>query len=101
MATMGGTKRARGGATALDVMQSSRKLRCVLLACAAMTQYLLAREEMLEDMRTPMIVGEAEAAADEHDLAVGYAHSLLMMQWALLLSAARPLAKKGLRRRSC
>ena len=46
MATMGGTKRARGGATALDVMQSSRKLRCVLLACAAMTQYLLAREEI-------------------------------------------------------
>ena len=90
-------RRKRERANAQEAMQSSRKLRLICLASAAMSGYMQVRELLHNELQNPLDVSAEETAHDEElfDFAFGANHMLLMAQYALLLSAAKPYFNPG------
>ena len=90
-------RRKRERANVLETQESSRKLRLICLSSAAMSGYLHVRELLEDELQNPLDLLAEEAAHDEElfDFAFGHNHKLLMAQFALLLSAAKPYFKPG------
>ena len=94
-------RRKHERANAQDAIQSSRKLRLICLASAAMSGYMQVRELLQDELQNPLDVSAEHAAEDEahdqelFDFAFGHNNMLLMAQFALLLSAAKPYLKPG------
>ena len=76
-------------------MYSTRKLRLICLAVSAMSDYLFVREVLHEDLQS--CPGELDHDAEVFDMTMGYNHALLLVQFALLMSAAEPYLKSGVR----
>ena len=94
-------RRKRERANVLETQESSRKLRLICLASAAMSGYMQVRELLHDELQNPLDMSAEHAAEDEahdqelFDFAFGHNHMLLMAQFALLLSAAKPYFKPG------
>ena len=90
-------RRKRERANVGETQESSRKLRLICLASAAMSGYMQVRELLHDELQNPLDVSAEETAHDEElfDFAFGHNHMLLMAQFALLLSAAKPYLKPG------
>ena len=81
----------------LEAEQSSRKLRLICLASAVMSGYLRVHELLEDELQNPLDPSAEEAAHDEElfDFAFGHNHMLLMAQFVLILSAAKPYFTPG------
>ena len=90
-------RRTRERANVLEAEQSSRKLRLICLASAVMSGYLRVHELLEDELQNPLDPSAEEAAHDEElfDFAFGHNHMLLMAQFVLILSAAKPYFTPG------
>ena len=81
----------------LEAEQSSRKLRLICLASSVMSGYLRVHELLEDELKNPLDPSAEEAAHDEElfDFAFGHNHMLLMAQFVLILSAAKPYFTPG------
>ena len=79
----------------LNVMMGWRKVRLALLASMCASHYVFMREMLVDGGLQPSTPGSTEDDDDLVDAAFGHNHMLLMAQFALLLSAAKPHCRKG------